>query len=107
MIAPTLMLVTLGIIQAGVWVHGHTVAVRAAQSAADIARGSYGQASEAQDRARTLATVGGLRDVQVSVTRGAERVDVIVSARSPVIFDVSLGRIAETASAPRERVTPP
>ncbi|HYP44024.1 MAG TPA: TadE/TadG family type IV pilus assembly protein [Propionibacteriaceae bacterium] len=106
-ITPTLMLVTLGSIQAGVWVHGHNVAVRAAQTGADVARGSYGGAGEAQDRAGTLAAAGGLRDVEVRVSRGPERVDVTVSARAPLILDVGLGRIAETASAPRERVTPP
>lgn len=104
---PTLMLVTLGIIQAGVWVHGHNVAVRAAQTGADLARGSYGRAGEAQERAGELAVVGGLRDVRVTVMRGTDRVDVTVSARAPLIFDVGLGQIAETASAPRERVTPP
>jgi hypothetical protein len=41
------------------------------------------------------------------VTRGAARVDVTVTAKAPLIFEVGLGRISETASAPLERVTPP
>ena len=104
---PTLMLLTLGIIQAGVWVHGQNVALRAAAAGADVARGSYGTSTQAHDVATRLATAGGLNDVQVRVTRGAARVDIIVSAEAPAIFDVGLGRISETATLPLERVTPP
>lgn len=104
---PTLMLATLGIIQAGVWVHGQNVAVRAAGAAADVARGSYGTSAEAQALAMRLASSGGLDEVQISVSRGGARVDVTVSARAPAIFDVGLGRISETATLPVERVTAP
>jgi Flp pilus assembly protein TadG len=106
-ILPTLMLITLGIIQAGVWIHGHDVAVRAANAAADVARGSYGTTEQARDVAERLAAAGGLRDVQVDVTRAPARVNVTVRAQAPLIFDVGLGRISETASAPVERVTTP
>ena len=106
-ILPLLLLVTLGIIQAGVWLHGHNVAARAASAAVDVARGSFGSTAEAQEQAADLATAGGLLDVRVSVTRGAGRVTAAVSARAPVIFPVGLGRISETATAPLERVTPP
>jgi len=99
------MLSTLGIIQAGVWVHGRNVAVRAADAAVDVARGSYGQTAEAHDRATRLATGGGLHDVQVTLTRGAAQVSVTVSAAAPTMLDLGLGRISETASAPVERVT--
>ena len=106
-ILPTVLLVTLGIIQAGVWIHGHNVALRAANAAADLARGSYGSASQAQDMATRLATAGGLNDVRVSVVRSASRVDITLSAQAPLIFDLGLGRIAETASAPVERISTP
>jgi hypothetical protein len=106
-ILPTVMLVTLGIIQAGVWLHGHNVAIRAASAGADVARGSYGTASEARDMALTMAAAGGLHDVQVQVVRGSARVDVTVTAAPPLIFDVGLAPIAETASLPVERVTEP
>ena len=106
-ILPTVMLVTLGIIQAGVWLHGHNVAVRAAGAAADVARGSYGKWAEARDMALTLASAGGLHDVRVEVTRGPGRVDVTVTAAAPLIFDLGLSRITETASLPLERVTRP
>jgi hypothetical protein len=104
-ILPTLMMTTLGIIQAGVWIHGHDVALRAANGAADVARGSFGTAEAARDTAGRLASSGGLEDVQVTVTRGEMRIDVTVSARAPSFFDVGLSRISETASVPAERVT--
>ena len=106
-IFPVLMLVTLGIIQAGIWVHGHTVAEHAAAAAVDIARGSYGSAAEAQDRAVRLATAGGLSDVNVDVRLSGGRAEVVVSGRAPMMLDLGLARIAEHASAPLERVTQP
>jgi Flp pilus assembly protein TadG len=106
-ILPTLMLATLGIIQAGAWIHGHNVAIRAANAAADVARGTYGSPAEARDLAIRLADAGGLDDVQVSVKKVAGRVDITVAGRAPVIFDVALGQITETAHAPIERVTQP
>ncbi len=104
---PTLMLATLGIIQAGVWVHGQDVAVRAANAAADVARGSYGTRDGAHDLAARLASDGGLDDVQVDVARGAARVDITVSASAPAIFDVGLRRIRVTATLPMEKATAP
>lgn len=107
LIWPLLVLVTLGIIQTGLWLHGRNVAQRAATAATDIARGSYGDAVEARERATSLAQAGGLSNVDVALSIGAGEVTVSVSAAAPSILDVGLGRISETASAPRERVTQP
>jgi hypothetical protein len=106
-ILPTVMLTTLGIIQAGVWIHGRDVAARAANGAADVARGSYGSADAARDMGERLARAGGLEDVRVAVTRGPAKVDVTVSATAPLFFSVGLARIQETATIPVERVTSP
>lgn len=104
---PVLLLSTLGIIQAGIWIHGHNVAVRAANAGADVARGSYGTSQDAVDRATALAGAGGLHEVVIQVNRQPDRVEVVVNARAPLFFDVGFGRITESASAPLERVTPP
>lgn len=104
---PVLMLLTLGLIQAGVWLHARNVAERAATAAVDEARGSRGSVSAAQDLGAELARAGGLDGVSVSVSRGATAVSVRVTATAPVILDLGLGRIDETAAAPLERVTPP
>ena len=56
-----LMLVTLGIIQAGIVLHSRNVAQRAATAAVDVARGSYGTVAEAEELANDIARSGGLR----------------------------------------------
>ena len=107
LIWPLLMLVTLGVIQAGIWIHGRNVALRAAAAGADAARGSYGSAAEATEIAHDLAAAGGLQSVSVVVRRRPAQVDVTVSGRAPVMLDLGLARISEMASAPVERITPP
>jgi Flp pilus assembly protein TadG len=104
---PALMLLTLGIIQAGVFLHGRNVAQRAATAAVDAARGSYGSAAEAEHLAANIASSGGLKNISVRVQRTGTTVSADVSASSPMIFDLRLGRITETATAPMERVTVP
>lgn len=107
LIWPVLLLVTLGIIQAGIWIHGHHVANRAANAAADVASGSYGSAAEAKQIATGIAHSGGLQSVSVSVSKTAAQVEVTVAGRTPTMLDLPLGQITETASAPVERVTRP
>ena len=104
---PLLMLITLGIIQAGIFLHGRNVAQRAATSAVDIARGSYGTAADARHLAETIARSGGLEHVSVRVQRTGTTASADVSGNAPMIFDLGLGRITETATAPLERATPP
>jgi Flp pilus assembly protein TadG len=104
---PLLMLLTLGIIQAGVFLHGRNVAQRAATAAVDAARGSYGSAADAQHLGESIASSGGLRNISVHVQRSATSATAEVSAYAPMIFDLGLGRINETAAAPLERVTQP
>ena len=104
---PLLMLLTLGIVQAGLWLHARNVAQRAATAAVDVARGSYGTAGEGEQRARDLASAAGLTDVSVRVDRGPQRVTAVVSAHATLVLDLGLGRIEETAAGPRERVSNP
>jgi Flp pilus assembly protein TadG len=104
---PVLMLITLGIIQAGIFLHGRNVAQRAATAAVDAARGSYGSAADAQHLGESIASSVGLREISVRVQRTGTTVTAEISAYAPMIFDLGLGRIYETAVAPLERVTQP
>ncbi len=104
---PVLMLLTLGIIQIGVVLHGRNVALRAATAGVDAASGSYGTSSEAQHLAEQIASAGSLRAVSVRVTRTPSIVSVEVAGQAPVILDLGVGRVRETASAPVERVSQP
>lgn len=107
LIWPLLLLVSLGIIQAGIWIHGHNVANRAANAAADAASGSYGTVGEARQIAEGIARTGGLTGVEVHVSTGGTTVTVGVAGTAPTLLDLPLGRIHETASAPIEEVTRP
>jgi Flp pilus assembly protein TadG len=104
---PLLMLLTLGIIQAGMFLHGRNVAQRAATAALDAARGSYGSAADAQHLGESIASSGGLRNISVHVQRTGTTATAEISAYPPMIFDLGIGRIIETAAAPLERVTQP
>ena len=104
---PLLVLVTLGIIQAGLWLHGRNVAQRAAVAAVDVARGSYGTADEGRQRAQSLAVAGGLSGVVIRLDMGGTEVRATVTADAPTILDIGAGRLSESADAPRERVSQP
>jgi Flp pilus assembly protein TadG len=80
---PLLLLITLGVIQAGVWLHGRNVTQRAAVAAVDVARGSYGTVADAEQRGREIAAAGGLREVSVQVSRGPDGVTADVRAGPP------------------------
>ena len=107
LIWPLLLLVTIGVIQAGIWIHGRQVALRAAVTAADVASGSASSSGAAQDLATKIARSAGLNSVDVDVDTSATTVRVVVSGTMPSILDLPLGRISESAAAPRELVSTP
>jgi hypothetical protein len=104
---PLILLVSLGIIQAGIYLHGRNVAQRAATAAVDAARGSYGSVTEARQLAEGIARSGGLRSVWISIDRGPAVVTAEVRADPVLILDIGVGRLRETAIAPREKVSQP
>ncbi len=106
-ILPALMLLMLGLIQAGIWLHARNVTAEAADAAADVAR-SYGGADQAAQRvADHVAAVGGLQHVTVTLVRSATTLQVTVTGRPPVMFDLGLGAVSATATAPVERMSRP
>ena len=104
---PLLMLVTLGLVEVGIWLHAHEVAQRAAIAAVGEASGSRGTVEAGRELAADLARAGGLDDVSVEVSRGPQQVTAVVSAHSPLVLDLGLGRVQESAAGPLERVTVP
>ena len=107
LIFPALMLCTLGIIQSGMWVYGRHVASEAAHSAVDVGRSVDADVGSARAAALRIAAVGGLSQTSVTVERGPTEVRAVVSAQVPVILDLGLGLVTESAAAPVERVTAP
>jgi Flp pilus assembly protein TadG len=102
-----LLLVTLGIVQAGIYLHGRNVAQRAATAAVDAARGSFGTTAEAHQLAVDIARSGGLEGVTIRITRGSATVSAEVTGQAPTMIDIGISHIRESASAPLERVTQP
>jgi Flp pilus assembly protein TadG len=107
LVFPALMMSTLGIIQAGVWIHGRQVLSEAANAAADASRSADAGPAAGDALARHITDVGGVRDVVVAVNRGRTEVRATVTGTIPLFFDLDLSRITASAVAPVERVTTP
>src|SRR4051794_18670969 len=106
-IFPALMLIMLGLIQAGIWLHARNVAADAANAAADVARSYHGDPGAARRAAERVARVGGLEDLIVGVDRSSTGLPGPVPAKAPIVFDLGLGGLQEAPTAPPERVAPP
>lgn len=106
LLVPVLMLVVLGTIQAGIWLHGRTVAAQAAGAAAEQVAWSRASDGEASAMGRRIAGSGGLQNAQVLVDRSGGNVRVTVSGRPALIFDLGLGAVTEHVLMPLERAVP-
>lgn len=98
-LAPVFLLLVLGLVQVGVWLHARTVAAQAAATVADLR--SYGS-SDAIATGVRVATSGGLEHVSITADAVGNVVVVTVSGRAPLFFDVGQGVIVEKAVMPRE-----
>ena len=100
---PLVMLMILGLIQAGVVLHGRNVVASAALAAAE-AQAVAGDGEQAALRvAHAMVDPDGVTLERVEVGGDADTVNVRVVARIPVWFDLGLSRVESTASQPRER----
>ena len=101
LLTPLVMLLTLGLVQLGVWLHARTVAGDAAATVADLMAVGDPAAGSAGER---IAGAGGLNEVEITSTRNGGLMVVTVSGRVPLFFDLGQGRIAERAVLPVEQV---
>lgn len=106
-LVPVILLTVLGLIQVGIWLHGRSVASNAAVAGAEQAAllGASGPAAKAV--AQKVASDGGLKDVNIRLTVGPDRVRMTVSGRMPTFFDLGQGKVSEGATRPLERLTSP
>ncbi len=100
-LTPVVLLLVLGLVQVGVWLHARTVAAEAAATVADL---SAAGSSSAQAAGRRVAALAGLEEVQITTSTDTESVVVTVSARAPLFFDIGQSRIVERAVLPREKL---
>lgn len=106
LLIPAVMLVLLGTIEAGVWLHGRNVASQAASAVAELVAWGRGSDGEASAMGRRIGAAGGLTAVDVRVERQPRLVRVVVTARAPLILDLGLGTVTEHAVMPVERTEP-
>lgn len=107
LLVPLLLLVVFGILQIGLIGYGRAVAANAATAAAEEACLYQAPPGAGVDIGRSVAVAGGLLDVDINVSRGAETAVATVSGRMPNLIELGQTRITEQVSRPTERVTNP
>jgi Flp pilus assembly protein TadG len=107
-IFPAVLLLIFGIVQAGVWYHGRTLAMLAAQDGLRTAQALDGTAAAGE--ARTTASLnatgatGFVTSPNVTVTRTPTSVTVTVTARSVALLPGTGLPITQRATGPVERI---
>jgi Flp pilus assembly protein TadG len=99
-LTPVLLMLILGLVQLGVWLHARNVASQAAATVADL------QASGSTDSyaaGRRVATNGGLTQISITSDVSQGLTVVTVRGRAPLFFDLGQGQIAESAVLPLEQ----
>ena len=98
---PALLMLILGLIQTGIWLHGRAVAASAAATIADL-RAPGADPSAAEQAGRRVAASGGLTEVGVEIDTQQGLVVVTVTGRPLSFLDFGLTQIRERAVAPAE-----
>ena len=99
---PLVMLLILGTVQVGVWWHARNSLDEAAAAAVDAVSLEGVDAGRAVEVAGQVAAAGGVEDITVDVSVGADGVTVVVRGRAPLVFDLGPVTLEATARAPRE-----
>ncbi|MFF3950539.1 TadE family protein [Streptomyces sp. NPDC001902] len=109
---PFVIVLTLAVVQAGMWFHARNIALAAAREGVTAAR-TY-QADDADGAARAREVLGriagdSLRGPAVSTAgSGAESVRVTVTGTAPSLLPGTRGlRVTQSATGPREQWTTP
>lgn len=106
MVIGVFFLVVFGAIQGGVFYHARNAAQSAAAACAERARGEQATPSAGrQSAASVLAQAGALDDYTVAVSASAAAVTCTVTGHAPVVIDLGLGQIRQTATMPKDRAT--
>lgn len=100
-LTPVVLVLVLGLVQMGVWLHARTAAGEAAATVADLQAAGLPDAVAAGER---IATSAGLGSVRITSEIDHEVVVVTVTGRAALFFDFGQGMIQERAVSPRERV---
>ncbi|MEU0490792.1 TadE family protein [Nocardiopsis sp. NPDC006139] len=106
---PVVLLIVMAILQAGLWYHGRSVALAAAQEGVSAGRAELSSVGHAQEAAAAFAEkVGALDDVSVSTAgSSATRIRVTVTGRVPSLIPGVPIAVSQEASGAVERWTTP
>ncbi|WP_260283269.1 TadE/TadG family type IV pilus assembly protein [Propionibacterium freudenreichii] len=100
-LAPVLMLIVLGLIEAGVWLHGRSIVQQAALTAAET-QALSGISSDAAEKVVADMT-GQLEAVRTHSLVSDTEISVTVEATVPLPLDVGLGDVTVTATRVKEQ----
>lgn len=100
-LTPLVLLLVLGLVQWGVWLHARTVAAEAAATVADL---SGSGANAATGAGRRVAESGGLQSIEISTATHPDVVVVTVRARARMFFDFGQSLVVGQSVLPREAV---
>ncbi|GAA1390735.1 TadE/TadG family type IV pilus assembly protein [Luteococcus peritonei] len=101
-LAPALLLVVLGLVHGGIWLHGRTVAAQAALAGAEAQAVAGAGSGIAEGIASQVAAEGGLKDIQVSSGRSGDEVVVEVRGRVDSFIPSGLTQVQSRAWMPAE-----
>ncbi|PFG18322.1 TadE-like protein [Propionicimonas paludicola] len=98
---PALLMLILGLVQTGIWLHGRAVAAAAAATIADL-RAPGDDPAAAEEAGRRVATTGGLTEVGIDIAVDRDLLVVTVTGRPLSFLDFGLTQIRERAVLPAE-----
>ena len=108
--APAVLLLVFGVLQACLVFHARSIALAAAQQGVDAARAYDAPAGSGTARAQTFAARAAgdsLTGVTVSTSSDGTQVSVTVAGTAISLLPGIRFNISQTSSGPRERVTAP
>lgn len=102
LLTPLIVLALLGTVQGAIVLRAQQSARTAAMAGAEAEAWSGAAAGSGGEVARQVADSGGLREVQVAVTRQSGLATVTVTGSADLFLDFGQGRVTRTVSMPLE-----
>lgn len=107
-VAPVLLLVIFGIVQAAVWYTARNAAESSAAACAEAARGITATTADGRAAAASVAgQSGALRDISVDVRATGDEVTCTVGGQGAYLISFGPGLISTSVSMPKDRITRP
>jgi Flp pilus assembly protein TadG len=106
MLMPAVIILTMFVVQAGIYFHAHQRATAAADRAVAAARTPEGTEATGREAAQLFLDAAPLDEASVSVDRGVDRVEATVTGYAPELVPGFRWQVEANAAAPAERFIP-